>query len=84
MIELPLDGPETFTDVELSVFENRLLRLKIFYTSGIYEYNLRIENDHELVTCGFDEVTAGDTLRFRREGNDVFMTVYGLTFKKIE
>lgn len=79
-----LDGPDTFSEAELSVFENRLLKLTIFYTSGTYQYNLRIENDHELVTCGFDPVTGGDTIRFRLEGDDIFMTIYGLTLKKRE
>jgi len=76
------DGPETFSEAELSLFEDRLLQLKIFYTSGTYVYNLRIENDHELVTCGFDEVSSGDTLRFRQEGKDILITYYGLTLRK--
>ena len=79
----PMKGPETFSEMELSCFENRLLKLKVFYTSGAYEYILRIVNDDELAICGFDVIVGGDTLRFQGEGADVSLQLYGLTLKKV-
>ena len=58
--------------------------MKIFYTSGEYVYYLRIENENELVVCGFDDVTGGDSLQFAREKGEDQLRIYGLTMKKID
>jgi CubicO group peptidase (beta-lactamase class C family) len=77
-------GKETFAQAELLVSDNRMLQLKLFYTSGEYLYNLRIENDNELVFCGFDEIVGGDTIQFYKEKQNEVMVIYGLTLKKID
>jgi CubicO group peptidase (beta-lactamase class C family) len=79
-----LGGKETFSKAEISVAENQILKLKIFYTSGEYAYYLRIENDDELVVCGFDVITGGDTLQFSRDKGIERLRIYGLTMKKID
>jgi hypothetical protein len=79
-----LGGKETFSKAEISVAENQILKLKIFYTSGEYEYNLCIESDDELVVCGFDVITGGDTLKFSRNKGEEQLRIYGLTMKKID
>lgn len=77
-----LPGKETFSRAALSVSDNRILQLKISYTSGDYLYNLRIENKNELVFCGFDEVAGGETIQFSKDNQVDVMVIYGLTLKK--
>jgi len=77
-----MGGKERLSQAELLVSDNRLLQLKLFYTSGEYLYNLRIENDNELVFCGFDEITGGETIQFGKDKQKDVMFIYGLTMEK--
>lgn len=81
-VENILEGWDKFTEVELSISDNNLLQLKMFYTSGEYIYYLRIENNNELIFCGFD-THGGETISFSREGQNDIMKLYGLSMKKI-
>jgi CubicO group peptidase (beta-lactamase class C family) len=80
--ENELGGWDQYKEVELSVADNKLLQLKIFYRSGEYSYYLYIQNDNELIFCGFGE-PGGETLRFGKENKDDLMILFGLTMKKI-
>ena len=82
MVENIIDGWDKFTEAELSISDNNLLQLKLFYTSGEYLYYLTIENDNELIFCGFD-THGGETIRFSKEGQNDIMKLYGLSMKKI-
>jgi CubicO group peptidase (beta-lactamase class C family) len=76
-------GPETFSEAELYVADNNLLRLKIFYTlSGESIYNLRINSDNELIFCGV--APGGGTLHFSKDNQKDIMIHQGLTLKKID
>jgi CubicO group peptidase (beta-lactamase class C family) len=79
-----LGGKETFSRAEISLSDRQVLHLKIFYTSGEYVYYLRIENENDLVVCGFDDVTGGDTLQFSRDKGIERLRIYGLTMKKTD
>ena len=77
-----MESADTFSEAELFIGDNDLLQLKVFYTSGEYLYNLRIENDNELIFCGFGMDTSGETLSFSKEGQNDIMKLYGLKMKK--
>lgn len=77
-------GKETFSRAEISLSDRQVLQLKIFYTSGEYVYYLRIENENDLVVCGFDDVTGGDSLQFSRDKEIERLRIYGLTMRKID
>ena len=77
-----IESADTFSEAELFIGENNLMQLKVFYTSGEYLYNLRIENDNELIFCGFGMDTSGETLSFSKEGQNDIMKFYGLNMKK--
>lgn len=77
-----IESADRFSEAELSVSENNLMQLKVFYTSGEYVYFLRIENENELVFCGLDLTQGGETVRFSQDGESVKMTIYGLSMLK--
>jgi hypothetical protein len=79
-----LGGKETFSRAEISLTDRQVLQLKIFYTSGEYVYYLRSENENELVVCGFDDVSGGDSLQFSRDKGIERLRIYGLTMRKID
>lgn len=84
-----LEGQETFSKVELSFSKNQssgipTVQLKIYYTSGEYKYILRIENENQLVFCGFDDQTGGETIQFKRGKLREEMFLKGLTLIKVE
>jgi len=69
-----LKGPETYSRARLAHVEDGNFRLTLFYTSGDYDYFLRIEDSDELVFCGFDHRVGGETISFAHEaGWDVLM-----------
>ncbi|MFA6125955.1 MAG: serine hydrolase domain-containing protein [Bacteroidales bacterium] len=76
-----LGGWDKFSEAELLIGDNNLLLLKIFYASGEYLYNLRIENDNELITCGFGEI-GGETISFSKENQKDILKFDGLTMRK--
>ena len=76
-----LIGWDKYTEVELSIAENNFLQLKIFYTSGEYSYFMHVENNSELIFCGFGE-PGGETIRFKKQGQDDLMIMRGSTFRK--
>ena len=78
-----IESADKFSEVELLIGDNNLLQLKVFYTSSEYLYNLRIENDNELIFCGFGTDTSGETLSFSKDGQNDIMKFYGLNMKKI-
>jgi len=75
-------GLETFSEAELYEADDNLLQLKLYYTSGQYIYNLRINSDNELIFCGI-ELMGGETLRFGKDGQNNIMIYSGLTLKKV-
>ena len=77
-----MESADKFSEAELLTGDNNLLLLKVFYASGEYLYNLLIENDNELIFCGFGE-SGGETIRFSKENKDDLMTLYGLSMKKV-
>lgn len=77
-----LGGWDNYSEVDLSIAENNLLQLKINYSSGEFLYYLRIENDNELVFCGFGE-PGGETISFSKDGQNDILKLFGLTMKKI-
>lgn len=79
-----LGGKETFSRAEISLTDRQVLQLKIFYTSGEYVYYLRSENENELVVCGFDDVSGGDSPQFSRDKGIERLRIYGLTMRKID
>jgi CubicO group peptidase (beta-lactamase class C family) len=84
LVGYKMRGKETFSQAELLVSDRRVLQLKLFYTSGEYLYNLRIENDNELVFCGFDDIVGGETIQFGKDKQKDVMFIYGMTMKKID
>jgi len=76
-----LEGWEKYSKFELSYTDHDLLMLKVFCTTGEYIYYLRIENDNELIICGFGE-TGGETIRFSKDGKNDIMKYMGLPIKK--
>jgi len=68
-------------EMELSIANNNLLQLKMRNTLGEFINYLRIENDNELIFCGFGE-TGGETISFSKENQKDIMKIYGLTMKK--
>ncbi len=84
IVGFQLGGKETFSRAEISLTDRQVLQLKIFYTSGEYVYYLRIENENELVMCGFDDVAGGNSLQFSRDKGEEQLRIYGLTMKKID
>ncbi len=68
-------------EMELSIANNNLLQLKMVHTIGEYINYLRIENDNELIFCGFGE-TGGETISFSVENKKETMKIYGLTMRK--
>lgn len=77
-----IETVEKFSEAELLIADNNLLQLKVLYTSGEYLYNLRIENDNELIFCGFDATQGGETISFSKAKHNDIMKLYGLTMKK--
>jgi CubicO group peptidase (beta-lactamase class C family) len=77
-----LEGWEKYSKFELSLADHDLLTLKVFCTTGEYLYYLRIENDNELIICGFGE-TGGETISFSKDGQNNIMKLMGLPIKKI-
>lgn len=69
------------SEMELSTTENNLIQLKMVSSFGESSNYLRIENDNELIFCGFGE-TGGETISFSKENQKVIMKIYGLTMRK--
>jgi len=84
LVGYKMEGKEKFSQAVLFVSDRRVLQLKLFYASGEYLYNLRIENDNELVFCGFDDIVGGETIQFGKDEQKDVMLLYGLTMKKID
>ncbi|NOU45527.1 MAG: beta-lactamase family protein [Bacteroidales bacterium] len=70
-------------EMELSIADNNLLQLKKVYSEGEYINYMLIENDNELITCGFGE-TGGETISFGKENQKDIMKLDGLTMRKID
>lgn len=78
-----IGGYDMFSEVELSISENNLLQLNMTWNSGLYIYNMYIETDKELIFCGFGE-PGGETVSFSKDNQNVLMTIFGVTLKKID
>lgn len=77
-----IESVDKFSEAELSVADNKLLKLKVFYASGEYLYYMRIENDNELTFCGFDATQGGEKISFGKQKQNDIMNFYGLTMRK--
>ncbi len=78
----PIEGWDKILGMELSIADNSLLQLKMLYTLGEYINYLRIENDNELIFCGFGE-TGGETISFSKDGQKDIMKLNGLMMRKV-
>jgi len=76
-----LKAYESFSEADLYITNDNILQLKIYYTSGMYTYNLDIASDNELIICGFNE-SGGQTIFFVNDKEKTTMTIFGLIMKK--
>lgn len=77
-----MEGWEQYFKLVLSQADNGLLQLKAFCSSGEYVYYLRVENDNELIICGFGE-TGGETISFGKTDGKSSLKYMGIPFRKI-
>lgn len=78
-----IESADKFSEAELLIGDNDIIKLKISYTSGEYSYYMHIVNDNELIFCGFDLTQGGETISFSKDRQNDIMKLFGLSMRKI-